>query len=97
MLADCSRWDAECAGTAAERDGTKSLYPRRTALACTQLVSTVISRQLLVFNAQPTGTVISRQLLVFNTQLVSTVISRQLLVFNTPAGQYGYLKAVISV
>ena len=33
MLADCSRWDAECAGTAAERDGTKSLYPRRTALA----------------------------------------------------------------
>ena len=34
MLADCSRWDAECAGTAAERDGTKSLYPRRTALAC---------------------------------------------------------------
>ena len=34
MLADCSRWDAECAGTAAERDGTKSLNPRRTALAC---------------------------------------------------------------
>ena len=34
MLADCSRWDAECAGTAAERDGTKSLNPRRAALAC---------------------------------------------------------------
>ena len=33
MLADCSRWDAECAGTAAERDGTKSLNPRRAALA----------------------------------------------------------------
>ena len=33
MLADCSRWDAACAGTAAERDGTKSLSPRRAALA----------------------------------------------------------------
>ena len=48
MLADCSRWDAECAGTAAERDGTKSLYPRRTALACpishSELVYLFLSR-----------------------------------------------------
>ena len=34
MLTNCSRWDAACAGTAAERDGTKSLIPRRAALAC---------------------------------------------------------------
>ena len=33
MLSDCSRWDTECVGTAAERDGTKSLNPRRAALA----------------------------------------------------------------